>query len=707
MYTMTDFNRCYLSGETHENCATLAKFSNLGTTTSSNIALKKAPIPLTRRWDFIEVPEDGYYDIIFYPFFITNVYRIDKPYYFYHEILGGIDRYAQSAVITDNAGNVIDRSNYEVRNINGKIYIYHNLVNNKSKYYFVVFVKEVRVHSDPNIPGVINYGFRELLTANKVLREREAVAAMRSNEYYVDIADDHIRLYTSPGYYYISYDYANLIYFQFNASSRQQWWMCARHFAYLNEASDTVFSTRQNYLSEDFYPHFISSSVVGMNFIVEKDISMDDNNVLFLSSFPVYYTFLEYPIIDTDLNRRLPIKSIDPYSGAVEINTDDLKSPKSVFNLSYYIRQEHVVLDKPKLIFSEENYLNFNPVYRPVENDATMSNTYLLDKYVVTYLRKNSEDGEKIHQAIFEVGNRAGVQDFYLTETFPNDPYISELLDSYGFLSYSFFKSQLSTIASPNFSGSVLILGISLVHNSTDPPVAIEDNVKDMRQLGGGLAEEYLEDAIDATRESKYYWDLQPLDGDMLPAMTNFFLFIPEQLLTFFTPDDIMIKVNKHSAAGSFATMVRTDSLNLYHGTKLYISKTFTTEDTFNEYWEEEGAYFTEGLFYPHPVILGRPQNPTTIEYSIGKKVLFVLLPDTSEGYYEDRIGTIKTGIAISSDLSGLGILDGIPIFSEITLEINDELQETISNIYATLSSVAYDSYQTYGGKITLWYRVV
>lgn len=541
---MDKLSKFYLSADTHARAATICSFEDVGTSIANNIAMQDFKIPLLGKSKSITsdefIADSGFYktSIDFYPFLLTNVIYQDTAYYFKHILTNC--RFPYSVIIEDSAGNKVDPDKYIVKENNNREYVlYHNLVNAEGYYYFVSYVK---VSPD----GFINYAYRELLNSNPVFSESSYIEWLAQDpySYFMSITEDSIDVYvSSPSTMRLDYDNKNLIYFTANFKSDQHWWLSVKNFTYKHPQTGRVFTTSDLYSQEDFYP------LRGMNFVIDKGLAIDENNVMFLTSHPVAYSAVEFPIKDLSTNTDLPIRSYDKYSGAVELHPDGfVYTEDELFNVQYFIEQKHIVLDRLSYGLRGESYINFNPVY----------NQSILGKQVLVYLKKTAAR-DSIHFATFENKSVGGVNDFYLTSITPVDSDLSSLVNV---ITIQEFNDNYNVILNSDNTTAVLFLGFVVLHNTKLPLRSYVEDVTDQRQLGGGIAQDYLTEALDYYPESSFYWDIQPHEGDMEPMMTSIIALVPKEVLTSI-PKDVMIeKSKKHCPAGSFVSITTLDDSN-------------------------------------------------------------------------------------------------------------------------------------------------
>lgn len=531
---MKRFNKLYLSGQTHDNAVSIATVSGVGTSVYDNMYVNRAQPPLLREYTTITIDETKKYEVSFYPFFLTKVSKKGDPFYFKHYLKNAV--YPYSISVEDKDGVVIDPSYYYIKEDGSDLALFHNFVNTKDNYYFVRYSKQIT-------SNMINFGHRELIQSQPAMREFSKGSPLTKDTYYVNIKTDGIDLFVDEaGEYYIAYDNKQLIFFPNNYNSRQHWHMAVRRFAYKLPTVDKIFSTEDNYTNEDFHPY------IGINFLSQKDIETDENDVLFLAGFPLLVNEIEFPIMEMSSGKMLPIRSIDPYTGCIQINRDDLDdADQTEFDLNYFVAQNYVVLDDTNLIYPKQEFVDFNPVY----------NQDIVGKYCLIYLRSNTSTGEKIHQAFFEPADNDGINEFYMTDIVPYDSILSPYLTRGNRLSYKDFYDNFNVLRNPDGTDSVLFLGVALLHDKTLPARVRQFNVDDIRYLGGGIQEDMLETALTGYPETKYYWELQATAGDALPAMGSFIALIPENLLTFLSEDDIKDKIGKHARMCGYISMIK------------------------------------------------------------------------------------------------------------------------------------------------------
>lgn len=543
---MQTYSRTYISDSTSDSSVIISSVKGVGTSAEENVKIQNFSFPLIQ--DMVIVGPSGTllsgyedvcsYNVSFYPFLITDVTFNGQPYFFDHPVANAGD--IGSIRIEDNSGNKISTDLYKLLYKDGKYHCYHNLVNTNNSYYYVVYVK-----NQGN--GIIDYAYRELLTSTQVMREvfPEYVnkVAADSSLYTMSITSDSIFInLKKDGTYYIYFDYQQLVFLSYNYSYDQNWYTSVRKFAYKEPVSGKVFSNFKMYDKEDFHPG------IGVNFAFDYRNPSDGNRVLFTTAKPLFYTDLEYPILHTTAGRPLPVRSIDLYSGAVEIDADKETAEygeTDYYDLSYFMKQDFVLLDYSKMHPVKQKYPNFNPAF----------NNFCYGRLYVLYCSPYSSVGHVLYYAVFERRVVDGKEGLYLTSTAPNDSDIVAYCDGRT-VDYDTFIVEFNISRNKTNPMAKLILGSVMVHNTKTTLDFSADNVFDQRELGGGIQLDQLSEAGEVNPETTYYWDFQPHEGDVAPAMKSVMVFVPTRVLTNFTASDIVSIVKKHSSVGLYPVVI-------------------------------------------------------------------------------------------------------------------------------------------------------
>lgn len=554
---MNKFSRFYLSGTTHDNAVTLATVFGAGTSINTNLCVQDFRVPLLQttsqiETDYITDLGNGLneFSVCFYPFLLTNVAKNGKPFYFKHILKNG--KYPYNLKLYDSTGEAVDSTKYYLLGEGPTLTLYHNLVNTADLYYYVEYVRVTP-------QGFVDYGFREVLNSTPVYQETrwDDLLTTNPNFYYVTVDEDDIVVKTQTAdTYYIMYDNRQLIFFQADHQADQHWWLAVKNFAYKVPGTDKVYTTKDLYDYEEFYP------APGMNVVRERRTVSD---VMFLSATPVVYTPVEFPILNVSYDRdliqtgvapdaptwdiELPVRAVDRYSGALELDMDVMEEMlDSTIEVSYFVEQNYVVLDRLKTGLRGEWYHNFNPVFNPD----------IIGTYTLVYLRDN-DNMDTIHMASFQNKSVNGVINFYLTDITPYDVNFVSYLNSMTLVD---FLRLFDILENPTLDEAVLFLGAIILHN-TDSNLGLFQKATDERQLGGGLKEATLDEVLEDYPETQYSWELQPLQGDVAPVMTSFLMIVPPEILTKIDKDDILTKVRKFSAASSYTTILTEENNEL------------------------------------------------------------------------------------------------------------------------------------------------
>lgn len=536
---MAKYSRFYLSPETHDDAVTVAKITGTELDLNKSMSVIQYSVPVLRPFSVVELDETTY-DLAFYPIKLSNIQRNGAYFLFKHKLTKSV--YPQQISIEDQAGNLVDTSIIYYVDTGTERFVYHNLVNTFSKYYFIRYPKLIT-------DGVIDFGYREILRCTPVMSEGNKLSDVNSSTYYVDVTDTAITLNVAEaGNYALFYLNEQLLYFGSKASIYQNWYPAVKKFAYKHPTYGTVFSTLNNYYSSEFHPFS------GINCVVEHNINCDDNDVMRLSAIPVFFSEVEFRVWDLDDNQPLPVRSLDPNTGYVCVNRDNLLSEtdRTEFNLAYYVSTQGLNLDVTTLSRPKYTFKDFNPVL----------NNSITNKFVMVYVRPMSDSGERIYEAIFEIKSYYGKQDLYLTEVIPSDPVLAQYLQSYSKLSYVDFVNNFDLLTNPSINYPLLILGVIVVSHNIDITKFIDTNVEDVRNLGGGIDPDEFLTTVTGYPETRYYWDVQPHGGDVIPAHGTILMYVPKDLLTYFEEDDIYRFISKRAAVGALPIMITTNDDN-------------------------------------------------------------------------------------------------------------------------------------------------
>lgn len=200
------------------------------------------------------------------------------------------------------------------------------------------------------------------------------------------------------------------------------------------------------------------------------------------------------------------IQSISANSGFILLN-ETIEDNLQVFVTCRYIER-----------YYSYDYLSVNPSINPE----------ILGKKVIFYILPNASD-RSVHHLILDKNNSILESSYPTTET-----------------TYDSWK------AFADVQGYFRIGEVYVVQSLSIPDISLLDT----RILGGGVAEKYLQSALQLQNEVSWYWDLGNWDGTAYPGMGAIVVYLPRYILKElggnFNREQVLEIVKRHAASGSY-----------------------------------------------------------------------------------------------------------------------------------------------------------
>lgn len=276
------------------------------------------------------------------------------------------------------------------------------------------------------------------------------------------------------------------------------------------------------------------------------------------------------------------IKSIDHYTGIIEIEGIDLED-SYIVQVSYY--------------YSEETYeyslINFNPLLNQSALIGLTSifvdpDTPSTEKEQTLYYL-HVDDGGKVIESNYSLFDNdtelwEGKTMYY--EELPS--FLTTASGDVGQANYVdpntiiYFISSFTTVVSGNNSNFLVLGDISVAPNTS-----IEDvTTLDSRLRGGGIIETEYDNALNNNIEAQWVWDEGNWDGVPYPGNASYYIEVPVGLLTgaggSFTQNEIKQIVDRHTAAGIYPAIEA-------YGVDIAIDSVIPTASGIILKWESNG----------------------------------------------------------------------------------------------------------------------
>lgn len=278
-----------------------------------------------------------------------------------------------------------------------------------------------------------------------------------------------------------------------------------------------------------------------------------------------------------DTINQTGIKSIDHYTGIVQIGGIELLSTDEITSSYYYTESKY-----------EYSTINFNPLLNHnslighvsifVDPDSIISN-----KSQTLYFLHADDTGKIIDSDHPYFNNITGLWDsgsggkslYY--ETLPD--FVTSGSDIDFFVHNYTVEGDTSL---PTFEGFLILGDITVAPSISLNAVSTIDS----RNRGGGILSNQIDDALDVTQEVNWIWDYGYWDGLPFPGDASYFIEVPAGILDgaggTLTQNKVREIVSKHTAAGVYPIIKA-------YGVEIGINNIMPTESGIMIEWESYG----------------------------------------------------------------------------------------------------------------------